>query len=81
MTRIFKARTNASTFLVVDEGEYIYLMDNEYTNSDACTVEDVEDWSSWDRLSKEEYEVGEDIKEWLGCYHDVPTEILEEKEV
>lgn len=78
--RILKIKTNASTALIVEEFEtgFVYILDNEYTNSEKCTIEDVEDWSSWDRYSKEDRWTS-DLDEWLGCHQEIPTEILEEK--
>lgn len=79
--RLMKVKTNASTMLIVEVYDTcdLYILDNAYTNSEECTIKDIEDWSSWDRWTKEErYTL--DTDEWLGCNEKVfdKSEILED---
>ena len=63
MTRIMKVKTNASTMLVAYEvqEQRVWIMDNEYTNSEEADIKEVEDWTSWTR-----FDGVEDVEAWLG---------------
>ncbi len=63
MVRLMKVRTNASTMFVAYEveEESLWILDNEYTNSEEADLRIVEDWTSWNL-----FENIEDPEEFLG---------------
>lgn len=62
-TRLMKVKTNASTMFAAYEAEEqrLWILDDEYTNSEEADLREVEDWTSWTR-----FEDVEDPEEFLG---------------
>lgn len=70
MVRLMKVKTNASTMFVAydAEEESLWILDNEYTNSEEADLRVVEDWTSWDL-----FECIEDPEEFLGISYQDST--------
>lgn len=62
-TRLMKVETNASTMFAAYDAEeqMLWILDDEYTNSEEADLREVEDWTSWRR-----FEEVEDPEAFLG---------------
>lgn len=67
-TRLMKVETNASTMFAAYEAEEerLWILDDEYTNSEEADLREVEDWTSWrrfDNITNPEHFLGIDYQD------------------